>query len=160
MSCILGSGVFIDKFVVYTDGAARGNPGPSASGYMVYNNEKLIKSHSEYNGIATNNYAEYKSILIALKWCESHFNDLSNLSIEFYSDSELVVRQFNKEYKVKSALLKPIHIEINELIKKFKIVKFNSVKRENPYISAVDRSLNLLLDETLKSEGSKKLKKL
>ena len=143
--------------VVYTDGAARGNPGPSASGYMIYENGKLLKSHAEYNGIATNNYAEYKSILIALKWCASHFDDLSDISIELYSDSELVVRQFNREYRIKSKILKPMNYEINELAMKFRLVKFTNVKRENPYISAVDRSLNLLLDGTPKSGTSKKL---
>jgi ribonuclease HI len=152
LSCALAKGAFIDrKFRVYTDGAARGNPGPSASGFMVYEGEKLLKGHSEYNGIATNNYAEYKAVLIALKWCIANINTNESL-IELYSDNELVVRQLNGHYKIKSESLKPLHEEIKELLGRFKKVELGNVKRENIYISAVDRSLNELLDQKADTE--------
>lgn len=137
---------------IYTDGAARGNPGPSASGYMVYEGKKLLQRHSEYNGIATNNYAEYKAVLLALKWCLSNLGTPSELSVELHSDNELVVRQLNGHYKVRSSLLKPINEEIKGVVALFGNVRFSNVRREDIYIKAVDRALNVLLDSRAKSE--------
>lgn len=133
--------------VIYTDGAARGNPGESASGYLVYRNAKVLHRHSKYNGIATNNYAEYKAILLALEWCISNIDDHFELLIELYSDSELVVKQLNKSYKIKSVSLKPINEKIVDLTKNFRKVSFKNVRREDTNISAVDKALNLLLDK-------------
>ncbi len=134
------------RITIYTDGAARGNPGPSASGFMAYENDRMIHSHSEYNGRATNNFAEYKGILLALKWCESMY-ELGQLSITFYSDNELVVRQLNGRYKVKSPSLSALNRDISKISGKLHDVEFLNVKRENPRIAAVDKSLNLLLDK-------------
>lgn len=134
------------KITIYTDGAARGNPGPSASGFMVYEGNKLLHRHSEYNGKSTNNYSEYRAVLLALKWCVSQL-DPQSLSISLYSDNELVVRQLNGRYKIKSESLKPLNEEIKKISKNFARIKFDNVRRENIYISAVDRSLNALLDK-------------
>ncbi len=123
---------------------------------MAYEKEKSLHKYSEYNGKATNNYAEYKAVLLALKWCSSN-TDPHETTIELFSDNELVVRQLNGAYKIKSKLLIPINAEIRKLISMFRKVEFKNVRRENIYISAVDRSLNVLLDERLKSEDSKKI---
>jgi ribonuclease HI len=140
--------------VIYTDGAARGNPGPSASGFMAYEGKKLLKRHAEYNGNATNNLAEYNAVLLALKWCLSNL-DAKDSSLKLYSDNELVVRQINGRYKIKSKKLKPFNEEIKGIAVKFKSVSFGNVRRENLYISAVDRALNRLLDARLKPDDTK-----
>jgi ribonuclease HI len=132
--------------VIYTDGAARGNPGESASGYLIYRNAKILHRHSEYNGTATNNYAEYNAVLLSLEWCISSIENHSEYSIELYSDSELVIKQLNKKYKIKSLALKPVSDKVSELAKKFRKVTFKNVRREDPNISIVDKSLNALLD--------------
>ncbi len=135
---------------IYTDGAARGNPGPSASGFMAYENDRMIHGHSEYNGKATNNFAEYKAILIALKWCESKY-ELGQLSITLYSDNELVVRQLNGTYRVKSLPLSALNREISKISRRLHSTEFLNVRRENPRIAAVDKSLNILLDKVASS---------
>ncbi|MDE1871520.1 MAG: ribonuclease HI family protein [Candidatus Micrarchaeota archaeon] len=133
------------RLTVYTDGAARGNPGPSASGFMVYEGGKLLHRHSEYNGKSTNNHSEYRAVALALKWCVANL-DAEELHVSLYSDNELVVRQLNGRYKMKSESLRPLNEEIRETSRKFGKIEFRNVRRENIYIAAVDRSLNELLD--------------
>lgn len=140
------------KITIYTDGAARGNPGPSASGFMAYEGRKLLHRHAEYNGNETNNYAEYRALLLALSWCSSNLGH--DCSLELYSDNELVVRQLNGVYRIKSGKLRPINDEIRIIVGKFSKVQFSNVRRENIYIKAVDRSLNQLLDARLKTSDA------
>jgi ribonuclease HI len=128
---------------VYTDGASRKNPGPSASGFAVYVGGKLLREHAEYNGIATNNYAEYRAVILALEWCASNMQDRE---IELYADSQIVIRQVNGSYKTKSASLKPMNDRVRSLAKKFKSIKFSNLSREDKRISRVDKNLNILLD--------------
>ena len=161
MCCPLARGATIGrKLTIYTDGAARGNPGHAASGFMVYEeNNQLIYKDAQYIGKTTNNHAEYAAIVLALKWCASE-TDADVLSLEVYCDNELVIRQLTGEYKIKSKGLRPLNDEVKVLSGRFKGVKFNNVRRENIYISAVDRSLNVLLDERLKSTNREKTEKL
>ena len=133
------------RISIYTDGAARGNPGPSASGYAIYKGRQALHGHSEYNGRATNNYAEYRAIILALEWCASNLQG-QEPEMELYSDSELVIRQINGSYKIKSTSLKPLNEKVRSLVKKLKGIKFYNVSREDRRISKVDKSLNLLLD--------------
>ncbi|MCL5093276.1 MAG: ribonuclease HI family protein [Candidatus Marsarchaeota archaeon] len=135
------------KITIYTDGAARGNPGESASGYIVYGDGKeILKKHEEYNGIKTNNYAEYNAIMLALDWCLKNMGDPKELDITIYSDSQLVVKQLNGIYKVKS----PDMIELNDrakmLIRNFGAFKIINVPRETDGIVIVDAALNHFLD--------------
>lgn len=132
---------------IYTDGAARGNPGHSASGFMIIADGKVINEESKYNGIATNNYAEYTAVVLALEWCKIHFHNHSSIAINIYSDSELVIKQLRNEYKIKSKDLKPLNEKAQTLIKGFKFIGLNNVPRENENISKVDYNLNLLLDK-------------
>ncbi len=136
---------------VYTDGAARGNPGPSASGFTVFEGSKVLQRHSEYNGKTTNNYAEYRAVLLALIWCGFNLEKPSDTKISLYSDSELVVRQLKGEYKTKSDSLRLLATEVRKLARKFKSVSFANVRRSDRNISAVDKDLNILLDKLEKS---------
>jgi len=132
---------------VYTDGAARGNPGASASGFAVFDGGKLLHRHSEYNGKTTNNYAEYRAVLLALIWCGFNLENPHGIRISLYSDSELVIRQLKDEYKTKSDSLKLLAVEVRKLVRKFKSVSFGNVGRDDKNISAVDKDLNVLLDK-------------
>ncbi len=137
----------VETVRIYTDGAARGNPGHSASGFMVYGKDgKLLKKHAEYNGIKTNNFAEYRAVMLALEWCLKGLAFPPHATIALYSDSEVVVRQLNGTYKSKSKALQPLKSQVKELEKGFKSVTFNNVPREEEHIKLVDRSLNDLLD--------------
>lgn len=131
---------------IYTDGASRDNPGPSASGYLVFKDGKLVSETEVYNGIETNNFAEYMAVILALGWCAKNIPDAGSSTVEAYSDSEIVVRQINGEYKVKSKKLEGMNREVRMLSGLFKSVKFINVPREDAHIKRVDKNLNVLLD--------------
>ena len=142
-TCIIKKllGNFMKKVKIYTDGGARGNPGPSACGVVILDeNDKLLKLDGKFLGHATNNQAEYKGVLVALKMAS-----IMNVeSIEFYLDSELMVKQLNGEYRVKSSNLKPIKKDIDTLLSNFKEVTFTHVRRK--YNTHADKIVNIVLD--------------
>lgn len=130
---------------IYTDGAARGNPGKSASGYSLSDaHGKLIYKNTEYNGIATNNVAEYNAVVNALRKVIDRLG--SDNDVELFSDSKLIVNQINGNYRVKDSKLKELNSEVMVLLSKFRSYSVKDVPRENPGIAAVDRELNLFLD--------------
>jgi len=131
---------------IYTDGASRGNPGKSASGYLILDssNKPLLKEVF-YNGRKTNNFAEYMAIIAALEKVAKMYGYENNLILT--SDSELVVKQINGLYKVKERVLKKLNKRVIELAGKFKSCRFQNAKRENKYIAIVDKELNRFLDE-------------
>ena len=113
---------------LYTDGGSRGNPGPSALGYVVKNTEdSIIDKGSQYLGITTNNQAEYQAVRAGLKACSL----LTNNTVSVYLDSQLVAHQMNGIYKIKNRELWPIHQSIKQLCEqKFEKVTFTHVPRE------------------------------
>lgn len=130
---------------IYTDGASRSNPGKSASGYELLDAEhSILLRKSFYNGIKTNNEAEYLAIIAALIAASENYG--YDIDIDLYSDSRLVVSQINGEFKVRNPGLKRLHEEAAGLAKKFRICRLHNVPRENEYISRVDAELNRLLD--------------
>lgn len=97
------------KYVVYSDGAARGNPGPSGAGYAIYDESgEMIHSASIPLGISTNNVAEYTAILEAAKYVQT----LKPQQVDFLLDSELIVKQISGQYKVKAEHLIPMYREL------------------------------------------------
>lgn len=115
------------KLIIYTDGGARGNPGPAGIGVVIYNSDKkIIAEISEYLGIATNNQAEYKAVIVALKKAK----EMGAKELDFYLDSELVVRQLNREYRVKNKDLALLFLKINNLSIYFNKIKYTHVPRE------------------------------
>ncbi len=132
--------------MIYTDGAARGNPGPSASGYRIYDARGNVAEEKEvYNGIKTNNFAEYTAVILALKWCAERYKP-DEVDVELYSDSELVIRQLKGHYKVKAEGLKELHQTAKDIAKRFKSITLNNLPREHHGIKEVDKRLNILLD--------------
>ena len=132
--------------IIFTDGASRGNPGPSASGFAVYEGTRLLKRFSKYNGIKTNNFAEYTAIMLALRWCANALGEPKSIDIDLYSDSELVVNQINGKYKVRSADMKKLNEAVHRLKDMFGSAKFSNRRRTDSGVSMVDKGLNLLLD--------------
>lgn len=103
------------RLVVRTDGAARGNPGPAGAGWVVETPEGTVVSEGcAYLGEATNNQAEYEALLRALEEVAPD----ADTEIEVYSDSELMVKQLNGEYRVKNEGLKPLYVRaVRHLLK-------------------------------------------
>lgn len=129
------------KLLSFSDGGARGNPGPAGIGAVLYDeNKKVIAEVSEYLGVATNNQAEYKAIIAALKKAKN----LGALELDCYLDSELVVKQLNHEYKVKNKDLAPLFLEVYNLSLNFKKISFTHIPREQN--SAADCLANEAMD--------------
>ncbi len=141
------------KIIIYTDGGSRGNPGPSAIG-VSYTNEKgeIIKSYSECLGIKTNNEAEYTAVIMALKKFKSLFGKelAKKTEIEIRSDSELMVKQLNGEYKLINEKIIPLFIQIWNLKTEFLKVNFKQIPREKN--KEADRLVNEALDSESKSQ--------
>ena len=128
------------KLTVYTDGGARGNPGPAAIGVLLVG--EVEKLYSEFLGKATNNQAEYTALIRALEMSRKANAD----SLECFSDSELMVNQLNGRYKVKNPELLKLYGWVKDLEKGFKEVSYTHVRRTNPFIQRVDAALNETLD--------------
>ena len=129
---------------IYTDGGSRGNPGKAACSYVVVSNNKIIKRKSKYLGIKTNNEAEYNAIILALK----NINTNNNKNIHIISDSELVIKQLNGEYKIKKQHLRDLYSKIQNIIAKNNLnIKFSNLRREDKFISSADALLNQELDK-------------
>lgn len=127
--------------IIYTDGGARGNPGPAAIGAVVGD-----KQYGETIGRATNNIAEYRAVIFALKKARQLIGKekAADTKAEVRSDSELLVNQLNGEYKIKEEDFFPLFIEIWNLKQDFKTVIFKHIPREQNKIA--DRMVNEALD--------------
>lgn len=111
---------------LYTDGGARGNPGPAAGGVVLYNEQgEVFHKASKYFGIGTNNQAEYKALLLGLNLAK----DEGVQEISVYLDSELVVKQLVGLYKVKDTHLALLYAEIKLLESYFKVITYTHVPR-------------------------------
>lgn len=131
-----------EKIIAYTDGGSRGNPGPAAAGFILYDQNKIqLCAKVLYLGETTNNVAEYTALIKALESAQK-FNP-QNLSL--YSDSELLVRQINGQYKVKSEQIKPLFAQALQLLEKFENWKLKHVTRDKNEQAdkLVNRALNL-----------------
>jgi ribonuclease HI len=134
----------------YTDGASRGNPGPSAGAYLLVDKKGAIfEERGWFLGTCTNNEAEYRALIAGLSAAAGHEPDV----IFVYSDSELVIRQMEGSYRVNSPRLKPLHSLAMELCTRFRIVRFRSVSRENPLIRRADLLCNHALDAASAGEA-------
>jgi ribonuclease HI len=133
---------------VNIDGASRGNPGLSAIGIIVKENETILMEHAEFWGIRTNNQAEYEALRRALEICIKLDKEITILS-----DSELLIRQRNLKYRIRNQQLKLISREISILEKNFEKIQYKHIPREKN--NKADRLANKALDEYLKEIDSK-----
>ena len=133
------------KLLLYTDGASRGNVGPSAIGFTICDeNGCVLKEYSEYIGDATNNEAEYKALIKGLECAMG----LSRGKIECLSDSELMVRHLNRIYRVRSERLKPLIERVYNLEKFFEHVTYQHVRRISSMLARADELANKALDNS------------
>ncbi len=142
----------MNKIKIFTDGAARGNPGPSAIGAVVEAGGAK-KTYREFIGYATNNEAEYKALIFALQKVKLvHGKSKSkNLNIECYLDSELIVKQLNRKYKVLEENIQKLFLLLWNLNIDFKEVKYFHIPRSKN--AEADRLANLALDEATRAQS-------
>ncbi len=133
-----------ERMRVYSDGAARGNPGISGAGaVLVEPSGQVVDKLGKFLGVHTNNYAEYMGLLIGLRRAKS----LGVREIEVFADSELMIRQLGGRYQVKSATLRPLYEEAVKLLNVFSRVKLVHVPREMN--KAADEMSNRAIDERM-----------
>ncbi len=127
---------------IYSDGGSRGNPGPCAYAIVVTENGKVIFEDSKFLGVETNNYAEYRGLIAGItKAVEMGADEVS-----FVMDSELVIKQMNGEYKVKSPKMAELHKNAKALASLIEKVSFTHVRRSNEFVSRADTLLNETMD--------------
>jgi len=132
------------KLIIFTDGGARGNPGPGGAGAVIKNEKgEIIKTISKFLGHSTNNQAEYQAMILALEEAKK----LGGEELSCYSDSELMVNQLNRIYKVKDKDLAPLFLKVWNLSLNFKKIKYHHVFREN------NKEADRLMNEALDREG-------
>lgn len=142
-----------EKFIVYTDGGARGNPGPAAIGVVIKNEKgQTVKEYGEYLGETTNNEAEYKAPIFALKKIKSTWGKekAKKTEVEIFSDSELLVKQLNGEYKVENSNIQTFFLQLWNLKTDFKKVSFTAIPREK------NKEADRLVNEALDAKGQTK----
>jgi ribonuclease HI len=135
------------KVISYTDGASRGNPGPAGIGALILDEQgETIAEIYRYIGITTNNEAEYRALIAALERAA----ELQAQTVDCFMDSELVARQLNGQYKVKSEKMIELHARVKELAAKFVKVTFGHVRREHPQQRLADKLANRGVDSAPK----------
>lgn len=128
--------------IIYSDGGSRGNPGSSASGFVIMNGAgEVIAEGGAYLGYTTNNVAEYQAVYLGLEKAQ----ELGFTTIDFRMDSQLVARQLNGDYKIRHSELAAINSRIHELSVQFERVTFSQVRRE--YNQLADGVVNKILDQ-------------
>jgi ribonuclease H / adenosylcobalamin/alpha-ribazole phosphatase len=129
------------KATLWTDGGARGNPGPAAYGYVLEAEDgTVLAAHGEAIGTATNNVAEYRALIAGLEKAA----ELGVHELEVVSDSELLVKQMRREYKVKNVTLRGLFEQASALASRLSSVRYTAVRREHNELA--DRLVNEALD--------------
>jgi ribonuclease HI len=129
------------KARLFTDGGARGNPGPAAAAYVLEaEGGEVLAACGEAIGVATNNVAEYRALLAGLE----HAKELGVTELEVVSDSELMVKQMRGEYRVKNEALRELSDRAGRLARAIGEVSYTAVRREHNTLA--DRLVNEALD--------------
>jgi len=135
----------VKVLTLYTDGAARGNPGPAGAGWMVCSAEgEAVIRNKKYLGELTNNQAEYQALLLALDEIQKKQKG-EGIFLSLHSDSELMVRQIKGEYKVKNEGLKPLFQQAILTLSKFHSYSVKYIPREQN--AEADQLANEAIDE-------------
>lgn len=144
----------VSVYSIHTDGGSRGNPGPAASGYVIEGDGIRRTEQGHYLGVATNNVAEYSAAILGLNRLKTliGLERARAAHVRVMSDSELLVRQANGEYKVKDAQLKKLFVDLHNARQDFAKVTFTHVRREH------NQEADRMVNEALDREDSPKLK--
>ncbi len=130
------------KLKIFTDGGARGNPGPAGCGVVMFDEQdKQVGVYKKYLGETTNNIAEYNGVILAMEEAKK----IGVEELDFYLDSELVVKQLKREYKVKNSELAKLFVKIFNMQQDFKQVNYNHIPREMNKLA--DKLANEAMDE-------------
>lgn len=132
-----------DVLQIYTDGAARGNPGPGACAFIFVKGETIIYRDSKYLGTVTNNKAEYNAVIEALKKAVEY----TRWNVRVYSDSTLIINQINGEWRIKKGHLKKLYDEVMQHKGRFDKVEFFWVGRTNGFLEEADKLCNRCLNK-------------
>ena len=136
--------LMIQRLMIYSDGGARGNPGPAAIAFVAINKQgEMIKADSRFIGIHTNNQAEYEALLMGLQYSI----EVDVEEVICHLDSELVVKQLNGQYAVKDSELRRLWLKVGQLKGCFRKISFVNVPREHPQIQVADELVNETLDQ-------------
>jgi ribonuclease HI len=131
------------RLMIFSDGGARGNPGPAAIAFLILSeNGQILMTKKRYIGLRTNNQAEYEALIAALESAVA----LNVEEVTCHLDSELVAKQLTGEYAVKNRELREMWNKVQELKKHFKKVSFINVPRADNQIQKVDKLVNETLD--------------
>lgn len=114
------------SYQIYSDGASRGNPGPSGIGAVILKNGEVVHEIAKYIGQVTNNVAEYEALLAALDYCVKH----KCSPVEILADSQLLIKQLAGEYRVKHENIKPLYQKAQSLLSHLKVTGYKHVPRE------------------------------
>ena len=132
------------KARLFTDGGARGNPGPAAYGYVLEDEDgTVLDARGHAIGVATNNVAEYSGLIAGM----TKAVELGVGELEVVSDSELMVRQMTGAYRVKNEGLRRLNLEATALARKIRKVRYRAVRREHNELA--DRLVNEALDAAI-----------
>lgn len=132
------------RVALRTDGGARGNPGPAGAGFVIEADGETVCAAGRYLGECTNNVAEYEAVIWGLENCLS----LGYREVSVFSDSELLVKQLNGQYRVKNAGLKPLFIKTIGLLRRFGAFEVVHVRREQ------NRQADALANEAMDAKGT------
>ena len=127
---------------MYSDGGSRGNPGKSAYAIVVTANGKVVHEHAEFLRIHTNHSADYRGLIAGI----SKVLELGGAEAEFVMDSQLVIRQMNGQYRVKSPDMKVLHDDAIALSSMIPKVTYRNVRRSEELIPRADALLNAEMD--------------
>jgi ribonuclease HI len=140
----------MSKYILYTDGGARGNPGPAGAGAVICDAEgNVLKELHKALGRATNNFAEYSAVVLALEGLKKVVPPKlrKEAEVEVRMDSELVARQLSDKYEIREETLFPLFIKVhNLLVSSFPKTTFVHIPREKN--KHADRMSNLAMDES------------
>ncbi len=136
-----------EQLVIFTDGGARGNPGPAATGFVIKDSTgKIIHRQGKYIGRTTNNVAEYQAVIEALGWLAAHPR-LPITKLQFFLDSKLVVNQLNGLFKVKEIKMRNLVVKVRQLEREIGgNVSYQAIPREKN--SLADSLVNQTLDKS------------
>ncbi|MCX6790589.1 MAG: ribonuclease HI family protein [Candidatus Gribaldobacteria bacterium] len=142
----------MQQLTMYTDGGSRGNPGPSAIGVVFFKDGQKIKGFSQYLGEKTNNEAEYEALIFGFKKAKALLGKgvLKSTALEVRSDSELLVRQMNGQYKIQEPHIQQLFLEVWNLKTDFGEVKIIAIPRE------LNKEADKLVNEALDAQNQHK----
>jgi ribonuclease HI len=131
----------LKRVTINVDGGSRGNPGPAAIAAVASDGDgQILAERAETIGVATNNVAEYRALLLGIRLAK----ELQAEEVELIGDSQLIVRQVQVKYKIKKEDLKPLHTKVRDELRDFEKWSISDVRREHN--EEADRLVNEALD--------------